>query len=114
MKIISINRELTTDNKVALETDLEITPELLQHITRLIGESSELKEANPQVESGLLVLKISSFSPELVKSINTVLDDAELALRTAEFESQKQEVDELTTKLSNALAAAAAFGVPIK
>ena len=114
MKIISINQGLSDKRKVAFRTDPQIDAALFDHIKRLLPQAPTLRGVGMELAEGYLVVNHSSFTPELAKNVNALLNAAAEALRQAQEDVRKRAEQEQAERLTAIQSAASAFGVPIE
>jgi uncharacterized protein with von Willebrand factor type A (vWA) domain len=113
MKIISINKELSDKRQVAFRTEPLIDAPLFDHIRRLLQQSPVLKGVGMELKDGYLIVIHPTFTPELAKNVNELLNAAEYAVRQAEADARRRVEQEQTEKLNTIQSASTAFGVPV-
>jgi hypothetical protein len=114
MKLISINKELSDKRKVAFRTEPQIDAAMLEQIRRLLNQSVVLKGVGMELTEGYLVVIHPTFTPELAKNVNDLLNAAENAVRQAREDARKRDELELAAKNQAIMSAAGAFGVPVE
>jgi hypothetical protein len=114
MKIKSINKELSDKRKVAFRTEPQIDAPTLEQIRRLLQQSLVLKGVGVELTEGCLVVIHPTFTPELAKNVNDLLNAAENAVRQSREDARKREELEQTAKKQAIMSAAGAFGVPVE
>lgn len=114
MKIKSINKELSDKRKVAFRTEPQIDAPVLEQIRRLLQQSLVLKGVGVELTEGCLVVIHPTFTPELAKNVNDLLNAAENAVRLAKEDARKRDELEQTAKNQAIMSAAGAFGVPVE
>lgn len=114
MKLISINRELSDKRKVAFRTEPKIDAPVFDQIRRLLQQSVPLKGVGVELKDGYLVVIHSSFTPDLAKNINALLNAAETAVQQALEDARKRAEQEQAEKLNAIQTASTAFGVPVE
>jgi hypothetical protein len=114
MKLISINKELSDKRKIAFRTEPPINAPVLEQIRRLLNQSLVLKGVGMELTEGYLIVIHPTFTPDLAKNVNDLLNTAENAVRQAREDERKREELELTAKNQAIMSAAGAFGVPVE
>jgi hypothetical protein len=114
MKLKSINKELSDKRKVAFRTEPQIDAPVLEQIRRLLQQSLVLKGVGVELTEGCLVVIHPTFTPELAKNVNDLLNAAENAVRLAKEDARKRDELEQTAKNQAIMSAAGAFGVPVE
>ena len=114
MKIKSINKELSDKRKVAFRTEPQIDAPTLEQIRRLLQQSLVLKGVGVELTEGCLVVIHPTFTPELARNVNDLLNAAENAVRLAKEDARKRAELEQTEKNNAIQSASSAFGVPIE
>ena len=114
MKIKSINKELSDKRKVAFRTEPQIDAPVFEQIRRLLQQSAVLRGVGVELTEKCLVVIHSSFTPELAKNVNELLNAAENAVRLAQEDTRKRAEQEQNEKLNAIQSASSAFGVPVE
>lgn len=114
MKLISINRELSDKRKVAFRTEPQVDAPVFDQIRRLLQQSVPLKGVGVELKDGNLVVIHSSFTPDLAKNVNALLNAAENAVQQALEDARKRAEQEQAEKLNAIQTASTAFGVPVE
>ena len=114
MKLISINREYSDKRKVAFRAEPQIDAPVFDQIRRLLQQSATLRGVGMELKEGFLVVTHSSFTPDLAKNINELLNAAENAVRQAQEDARKRVEQEQAEKLNAIQSASSAFGVPVE
>lgn len=114
MKLISINRELSDKRKVAFRTEPQIDAPVFDQIRRLLQQSATLRGVGVELTEGFLVVIHSSFTPELARNVNELLNAAENAVRQAQEDARKRVEQEQNERLKAIQSASSAFGVPVE
>jgi hypothetical protein len=114
MKIISINKELSDKRQVAFRTEPLIDAPLFDQIRRLLQQSSVLRGVGMELKDGYLIVIHPSFTPELAKNANELLNAAENAVRQAEADARRRVEQEQAEKVNAIQSASTAFGVPVE
>jgi hypothetical protein len=114
MKIKSINKELSDKRKVAFRTEPQINAPVFEQIRRLLQQSLVLKGVGMELTEGYLVVIHPTFTPDLAKNVNDLLNAAENAVWQAGEDARKRDELEQTAKNQAIMSAAGAFGVPVE
>jgi hypothetical protein len=114
MKIISINKELSDKRKVAFRTEPQIDAPVFDQIRRLLQQSAVLRGVGMELTEECLVVIHPTFTPDLAKNVNDLLNAAENAVRQAGEDARKRDELEQTAKNQAIMSAAGAFGVPVE
>ena len=114
MKIKSINKELSDKRKVAFRTEPQIDAPVFEQIRRLLQQSAVFRGVGVELTEECLVVIHSSFTPELAKNVNELLNAAENAVRLAQEDTRKRAEQEQNEKLNAIQSASSAFGVPVE
>jgi hypothetical protein len=114
MKIKSINKELSDKRKVAFRIEPQIDAPVFDQIRRLLQQSAALRGVGVELKDGYLVVIHSSFTPDLARNVNELLNAAESAVRLAQEDARKRVELEQAEKLNAIQSAASAFGVPVE
>ena len=113
MKLTSINQQLSDKRNVAFRTEPQIDAAVFDQIRRLLQQSSVLRGVGLELKDGCLVVTASTFTPDLAKNVNELLNAGENAVRTLQEDARKRAEQEQAEKLHAIQTASAAFGVPV-
>jgi hypothetical protein len=114
MKIKSINKELSDKRKVAFRTEPQIEAPVFDQIRRLLQQSAALRGVGVELKDGYLVVIHSSFTPDLARNVNELLNAAEKAVQSVQEDARKRAELEQAEKLNAIQSASSAFGVPVE
>lgn len=113
MKLISINQQLSDKRNVAFSTEPQIDAAVFDQIRRLLQQSPTLRGVGLELKEGCLVVVASSFTPDLAKNVNELLNAAENAVRMLQEDTRKRAEQEQAERLHAIQTASTAFGVPV-